>query len=109
MIGFGTGSSRSASASDLDDHSNNSSTIIGGREKESEQVSLPTFGGLPENTVEKPTSSIMKSQVGVEQEQKSHDLMLLDEISNMIRQPCQEEDLVRLIQQYKFEEARYLL
>ena len=51
----------------------------------------------------------MKSQVGVEQEQKSHDLMLLDEISNMIRQPCQEEDLVRLIQQYKFEEARYLL
>ena len=72
-------------------------------------MGLPTFGGLPENTAEKPTSSIMKSQVGVEQEQKSHDLMLLDEISNMIRQPCQEEDLVRLIQQYKFEEARYLL
>ena len=72
-------------------------------------MGLPTFGGKSETTVEKPTSSIMKSQVGVEQEQKSHDLMLLDEISNMIRQPCQEEDLVRLIQQYKFEEARYLL
>lgn len=34
--------------------------------------------------------------------------MLIDEINNMIRDNCKENDLVRLISQYQLEEARIL-
>ena len=51
MIGFGTGSSRSGSASDLDDHSRSSSCIFG-RDKDGENMGggLPTFGGVTETS-----------------------------------------------------------
>ena len=66
-------------------------------------------------------SSVRKSAAGlsVEQQQqayqaqmnntkKMHDIMVIDEICNIIRMSCQEQELVRLINQYQIEEAKII-
>jgi ATP:corrinoid adenosyltransferase len=54
---------------------------------------LPTFGGG-----DAQASSSTGSNVNINK--KTRDMMVIDEICNMIRYNCQEQEVVRLINQY---------
>jgi len=61
---------------------------------------LPTFG-----TGDAQASSSTGSNVTINK--KARDMMVIDEICNMIRYNCQEQEVVRLINQYQINEAQY--
>ena len=44
----------------------------------------------------------------MDETKRMHDISLIDEICNMIRLSCKEQEIVRLINQYQIEEARLI-
>jgi|TARA_B110000285_G_C15133317_1_gene625123 ATP:corrinoid adenosyltransferase len=63
------------------------------------QDHLPTFG-----RADAQASSSTGSNVNINK--KTRDMMVIDEICNMIRYNCQEQEVVRLINQYQINEAQ---
>lgn len=46
--------------------------------------------------------------MGMDETKRVHDISLIDEICNMIRLSCKEQEIVRLVNQYQIEEARLI-
>ena len=44
----------------------------------------------------------------MDETKRMHDISLIDEICNMIRLSCKEQEIVRLINQHQIEEARLI-
>ena len=63
---------------------------------------MPTFGGQVEQSL--PSTAAMQ----MDETKRMHDISLIDEICNMIRLSCKEQEIVRLINQYQIEEARLI-
>jgi len=71
------------------------------------QDHLPTFGGGDAQA----SSSTSGSNVNINKKmsitkKQQQDMMVIDEICNMIRYNCQEQEVVRLINQYQINEAK---
>jgi hypothetical protein len=67
---------------------------------DNQDLPLPTFGGMQTETKPKMEE--------VEQAKKIVDTLFIEEINNMIRMNCQEQELVRFIQQYQVEKAKLI-
>ena len=96
---FGGGDQSDNGSSGVDSATVSRSSMNWGQKTTVPEGHVPTFGG-GEAQVSSSTGSNVTSN------KKARDMMVIDEICNMIRYNCQEQEVVRLINQYQIAEAQ---
>lgn len=98
-FGGGVTEENEPSATSFGENSSASSASIMAGPQTTTTDHLPTFGGAvePQPVPTAPTAT---------NNRKMRDMMVIDEICNMIRYGCQEQEVVRLINQYQINEAQ---
>lgn len=100
MVGLGGGEQSDNDSSLVDSATVSRGSMTWGQQQAVQQDHLPTFGGGDAQ------GSSSASGSNVNNNKKMRDMMVIDEICNMIRYNCQEQEVVRLINQYQINEAK---